>query len=153
MSLEEMLAKVSDTFRAAISAGHLKLTEGEVKISAKSSPTNKDETRAYPKLEALTAEGMAILCGGKIEPATSAPENGKDERTDDQKRTGACDYFNYGYDLSIRAKERAALESALEGPEKAIKKAVDALVANAGFSPEEARAMVVAQRTKQGLPV
>jgi hypothetical protein len=153
MSTAELLARVPEVFRNAITAGYLRLTEGEVKISAKSSPTNKDETRQYPKLEALTAEGMAILCGGKIEPATSAPDEGKDERTEDQKKAGACDYFNYGYDLTVRAKERAALESALEGPEKAIKKAVDALVANAGFTADEARAMVIAQRQKQGLPV
>lgn len=154
MSTQEMLARLSEAFRAGIAASHLRLSEGDVKISAKSSPDGKDHTRPYPKVEALTAEGMALICGGKFEPATAKPEDGtKDERTEAEKAAGACDYFNYGYDLSIRATERSKLESELEGPEKAIAKAVKGLVENAGFDEEGARAVVIAQRTKQGLPV
>lgn len=153
MSVEQLLARLSDSQKAGITAGHLRLTQGEVKISAKASPNGQEASREYAKLEALSAEGMAILCGGKIEPQTPKPEDGKDERTAAQKESGACDFFNYGYDLTVRATERAQLESTLEGPEKAIKKAVDALVTNSGFEPEEARAIVIAQRQKKGLPV
>jgi hypothetical protein len=145
---------MTDEIKAGIEAGDIATVQDEVKVSDKASPTGKAASRPYTKLQALTAKGMALLCGGKLVPATGKPEDGvEDTRTDEQKAPGACDYFNYGYDLDVRAKERNILMSELEGPEKAIKKAVDSLVANAGMDETEARAFVIAQRTKSGKPV
>lgn len=139
---------------AAVTAGHLKASKGEVTISAKSSPTGKDESRAYDKFEALDAEGMAILCDGKLEPATPAPAEGKDERTDAEKASGACDHFNYGFDLAVRQRVRGQLASDIEGPAKIIRKTAEDLV-KAGLydSVEAAAEFVKAQRAAKGLAV
>lgn len=147
------VAKLSDDLKAAINDGHVVASRGEVVISQKASPTGKGTSGFYLQMDAMNARGQAVLCNGKLEPATPKPSEGEDTRTDVQKAPGACDYFNYGRDLDVRAKVRAQLMSGLEGPEKAIKKAVDSLVANAGFSEADARALVLAQRTKAGLAV
>lgn len=112
----------------AVADGHLKVEDATVEISDKASPTGKGVSQAFKAFTALTVQGMAILCGGKTKPATPKPE-GDDERTDEDKAAGACDYFNYGYNLDVRAGIRQALMSGLEGPEKEIKKAVAGLVA------------------------
>lgn len=101
----------------------------EVSISDKASPTGKGAKKEYVRLEALTAKGMGLLTGGKFAPQTPKPAEGEDKRSDDEKRPGACDYFNYGYDLDRRAPIRQSIMSTLEGPEKAVKKAVAGLVA------------------------
>lgn len=145
----------ADQLQAAIEGGHLEVVpETEVTIGAKTSPTGKDEAQPYTRLNALTVEGMAILMGGKIEPATPAPKEGKDERTDDQKRAGVADHFNYGLDLSVRQQIRGKLATELEGPNKTIDKTAKQLV-EAGMHDtfEEARAAVVASRKAKGLPV
>lgn len=138
---------------AGITEGHITAVEDEVKIAAKSSPSGKDEIRKYRKLSAVDIDGMVLLCGGKVEAAKARPDEGKDERTDFEKESGVVDYFNYGFDLSVRSTERSRLAATLEGPEKAIAKAVKSLMDNAGFGEEEARALVIAQRTKAGLAV
>lgn len=137
----------------AITEGHIVAETDEVKIAAKSSPTGKDETREYRKLVAVDIDGMIALCAGKVEAASAKPAEGDDNRTDEQKEAGVVDYFNYGYDLSIRSTERSRLAATLEGPEKAIAKAVKSLMDNAGMTEVDARELVVAQRTKAGLAV
>lgn len=145
--------ELSELVKSAVDSGDIRVESGEVEISAKASPDNQAHTRPYTRLVALTVAGMQALCGGKIEPATAKPEEGDDNRTDEEKANGVCDYFNYGFDLSVRSRERSALAASLEGPEKAIAKAVKSLVDNAGFDAETARATVIAQRQKAGLPV
>lgn len=131
--------------------GHISHDVESVTIRAASSPTKKDEVRKFDAFYALDLEGIAILSGGKLEAQTAAPEDGKDERTDDQKRLGAADHFNYGRLLSVRQTERAKLESAIEGPEKQIDKTVKALMAGQMFETEqEARAFVIGQMKKKG---
>lgn len=137
---------------AAVAANHIRQETDKVVISEKASPNGKAAEKTYTRYTALDAQGMAALCNGKIEPATPKPETGDDVRTEEQKAPGACDYFNYGYDLDVRASTRASLMSDLEGPEKAIKKAVDALVAS-GFDATQARDLVIAQRKATGLAV
>jgi len=132
---------LTDMVQKAITDGHVQHVQDEVKISEKASPTGKAASKAYDKLIALDAQGMAALCGGKLVPATAKPAEGKDERTDDQKAPGACDYFNYGYDLDVRASIRQELMGSLEGPEKTIKKAFDGMVL-AGYSKSEAAELV-----------
>lgn len=131
----------NEMIEAAVKAGDVARVMDEVKISEKASPTGKAAVKAYEKLTALSARGMAALCGGKIEPATAKPAEGKDERTEAQKAAGACDYFNYGYDLDVRASIRQELMGSLEGPEKTIKKAFDGMVL-AGYSKAEAAELV-----------
>ena len=145
-----------DVISAAIEAGHLRAVGLEnVTIGKKVSPTGKDETQAYEKLQACDLEGMVILSGGKIEPATDKPEEpAKDERTDEQKKTGACDHFNYGQDLAIRQQLRGVLAGDIEGPSKVIAKTAEGLVKAGVFDTQaEAVAFVKEQRTAKGLPV
>jgi hypothetical protein len=74
----------------------------------------------------------------------------------DEQAAAAAAYlvkaFNYGHDLLVRGVERAKGNRAAQGPAKEIQKGVDALVAS-GFGPDEARAMILAQREAKGLPV
>lgn len=150
--VDAAVAKLADDIREGIKAGHIVASRGEVVISEKASPTGKGAKSFYLQMDAQNAVGMALLAGGKMEPATLKPE-GDDTRTDEQKAVGACDYYNYGRDLDVRAKVRQQLMSELEGPEKSIKKAVDSLVANTGMAEADARTFVLAQRTKAGLAV
>lgn len=75
---------------------------------------------------------------------------------EDERSKAALAYhvkaFNYGHDLLVRGVERAKGNRAAQGPAKEIQKGVDALVAS-GFSAEEARAMIIAQREAKGLAV
>ena len=112
---------------AAVKSGDVLKVNDEVTVTAKASPNGKEAKRSYTKYIALTASGMAALCGGKFDPMTPKPDEGDDNRTDAQKEAGACDYFNYGYDLEARATARQALMGELEGPEKQIKKSVISL--------------------------
>jgi len=148
-----LMAALPDMVKAAIAAGDVASSIDEVKIGKDKSPTGKDEVSRYVRLSAMSAKGQLALCNGKMVPSTPKPEEGEDERTEVEKADGACDYFNYGYDLNRRAEVRQALSNILQGPEKAIKKAVDGLVANGGFTAEEAREIVVRQRMKVGLAV
>jgi hypothetical protein len=135
---KEMLEqKMTEMIEAAIKAGDVLLIADEVKIRAAASPNGKDASKSYDKLVALNAKGMQALCGGKMSPATDKPAEGPDNRTDAEKAAGACDYFNYGYDLDVRASVRQELIASLEGPEKTIKKAFDGMVL-AGYNKQEA---------------
>lgn len=89
-----------------------------VEVSAKASPTGKGATKAYVKLQALNIHGAAAICKGVINPAPAATEENP------KPQTGVCDYFNYGSDLDRKAPVRALILRGLEGPEKAVKKAV-----------------------------
>ena len=131
----------------AIKASHVSHTVSTVKISAKASPTKKEESSTYDQLTAHNAQGMAVLCAGKLDTQTPVPEEGDDGRTDAEKRLGAADHFNYGFDLARRARTRAKLVTRLEGPDKAIEKATKALVdADVYATEDEARAHVMQGR-------
>lgn len=132
--------------KAGVEAGDLRARDVKVAYEKKAFKT----VTIY---EALTGKGMAIYCGGKIVPQTPKPDEGDDTRTADEKKIGACDHFNYSVNLAERARVRAQVETALEGPEKAINKAVEALVANAGFTKDAALKIVTEQRKAAGLPV
>lgn len=144
---------MTEMIQAAIDSKDVIAVTDKVTISEKASPNGKAAEKAYTRLAAQTAKGMAALCAGKIPPATAKPAEGDDTRTDADKANGACDYFNYGYDLDVRAQVRGQLMSELEGPEKSILKAVKALVENAGFTEAAARDLVIAQRKSANLPV
>ena len=132
---------------AAIAESHVAHVVSAVKISPKASPTKKEESASYDQLDAQDAEGMAALCAGKLELQTPTPTEGDDDRTPEQKRLGAANHFNYGYDLARRAKCRAKLVTRLEGPEKAIEKGVKALMDSDAYDNEdEARAHIISRR-------
>lgn len=161
----------TDVVKAAIEAKDIVLEAKDVTVSAKALkaqgippetvkaaglPTNKDGDIVVSVNipVAQNAKGMAALCNGKIAPATAKPETGKDERTDEQKAVGACDYFNYGVDLEIRQASRQGIMAKLESPEKAIEKMVKALVDGGLYETEAAaREYVVESRKAKGLPV
>jgi len=146
------LAKRTEAVQTAVTEGHLVASYGEVEITGKASPTKKGVVGPYLVLDAQDARGQLALAG-KLEPATPKPAEGDDTRTDAQKAPGACDFFNYGFDLDVRAKVRAKLMATLEGPDKAIAKAVASLVANTGMDEASALAFVKTQRAKAGLAV
>lgn len=117
--IAERVAKLGDKLRESITAGHVIPSISAVLVGKDASPTKAAVFREYLKLDAQSGEGMRDVMNGKIKPSTPKPD-GKDERTPDQKAPGACDMFNYGYDLDVRAKVRNDLLQSLEGPEKAI---------------------------------
>ena len=142
-----MVVTLPELILSAIKNGDVSHVVSSVKVAAKTSPTKKEESRSYDELRAQNAAGMAAICGGKLEINTPPPAEGEDERTKDEKRLGAANHFNYGYDLARRAKTRAKLMTDLEGPDKAIAKAVKALVDADMFDTEdEAREHVLAKR-------
>jgi len=151
--LDKLTPEHADAIRKAVAEKHIAAVQSKVTIRAKSSPTKKDESQPYIAYFANDARGMSVLCGGKIEPAMVKPEEGKDERTGAQRAPGACDYFNYGFDLDVRQPIRIMLEDSLAGPERAIEKVVKSLVDGGLFGEKDAREFVVSQRTARGLPV
>jgi hypothetical protein len=162
---------LSDMAEAAIKAGDVREVGKVITVSAKALktakipietvkaaglPTNAEGDIVLPvtMLEGVNGKGMAALFAGKIAPRDRAPEEGKDERTDEQKTRGACDPFNYALDLEFRQAGRAYIMGKLESPEKAIEKAAEALVAVGEYeSVDEARAYIVERRKAKGLPV
>lgn len=118
------LAKLPEAYQKGIAEGHIVATYEEVEISDKASPTGKGVKREYIRCDALSAQGMSILNGGKIKPQTPKPAEGDDTRTEEEKQVGACDHHNYGRDLEVRRKIRLEMMDGLEGPEKAVKKSV-----------------------------
>jgi hypothetical protein len=134
----------------AIKAG---VESGDLRAVDKKVVYEKKAFKTVTIYEALTGKGMAIYCHGKIVPQTPKPDSGDDTRTPEEKKIGACDLFNYSVDLGERARVRAQVETALEGPEKAIAKTVESLVENAGMEKAEAYAFVIAQRKKTGQSV
>lgn len=147
----ETVGQIPKAILDGILAGHVAHAVEEVTIKAKTSPTKKDESRKFDAFYALDAEGMMILCNGKIEPATPTPATGKDERSDAEKAYGACDHFNYGRLLNVRQVERGRLEASIEGPEKQIAKLVKQMVDGGLHENEgEAREEVIARLKKKG---
>lgn len=138
----ESLATLSEGLQAAINEGHIVATYGTVEVTDKASPTGKGSKNEYVRLDAQDASGMALLCDGKMKPATPKPSEGDDKRTDAEKAIGAADYFNYGRDLDVRSGIRQKMMSALEGPEKAVKKFVAALFA-ADYTKEQVKETIL----------
>lgn len=157
---ERTVSQLPQPILDAIVAGHLGHDVEAVTIAAKTSPSQKDEKREFDALYALDADGMSLLCGGKLEPQTSKEDlekAGIKEGTDEFKaarRNGACDHFNYGRILTVRATVRKALEESLEGFEKSIMKlAKTNLEGGMADTIEEARDAIVARWIKaQKLP-
>lgn len=154
VSAVDAYSKTAAEISAAIEAGKIRnVGPTDLTISAKVTKT-KDETLVYEKLIALNFEGQSFLTGGKEEPALDLAEGAKDERTEEEKAKGACDHFNYGFDLEVKRILRGKLAELIEGPAKVIAKAAQNLIDNGiADDMESATAMVKAARAKKGLPV
>jgi hypothetical protein len=145
---EKTVKALPEAVIAAIVDKHLGHRIESIKISAKVSPTKKDETREFDALYALDALGMGLLMGGKIEAASEAEKDDTVEVAKAKAKLGACDHFNYGRILNVRQNVRTALESDLEGPEKAIAKQVKALVDGGTFDTNQEALEFVVGRMK-----
>lgn len=144
---------MTDLITAAIENKDIIVETAKVEVSAKASPDGKVHEKEYSAYRPQTLTGMLALCNGKVEPSTAKPEgkDAKDERTDEQKAAGVCDYFDYAYDLEQRAKIRAQIMATLEGPDKAIEKAakqLEALVTMGLMDREEADAQMAKVRAR-----
>lgn len=131
-----------------------------VKMSAKSSGTSKAEYWPYISYRAVRSPGMTALAGGRSDAKVKLPDNYKDlsdvqkKQADNRNQDGACDYFNYGYVLTISAPIRNFLSSKIENPEKAIDKAVAQIMKTGLFKTKEAAlAVVIRQRQDNGMPL
>jgi hypothetical protein len=151
---KDTISAIPEPIREGILSGDIAHQIEEVKVSAKVSPTKKDEVRKFDAYYALTAQGMLILCGGKLEPQTdtkSIPDDATDAQRKELRRKGACDHFNYGRLLEVRQVERGILEDSIMGHEKAIDKQVKLTMDGGLFdSDDEARAHVIKQWKKTG---
>lgn len=142
----------------AVESGDVVREVRRVKVSAKKSGTGQAEYWDFAAYLAAKAPGMTTLARGLARVSKEKPKNYKDlsatlkAKADSDARDGACDYFNYGYILTITQPIRLMLETSLGGVDKAIAKQVVQAMKLGFFANEEAaREFVVAQREKLGL--
>jgi hypothetical protein len=144
----------------AVSKGHIVTEVKNVKISKKNSGTNKDEVWPFILYRAIQAQGMTALAKGKAAASKPLPENFKDLAERDQQRAkndnedGACDYFNYGYGLTITQPIRVMLASKIGGTDKEVDKQIRQVMKTGLFATEDlARSFVISQRKSLNLAV
>lgn len=106
-----------EALAAAVEAGDIKV----IKDTVTATVAGKENEREYQRKIAITPKGAGILVGSSAK---------------------VVEFFNYAYDLGVRAKERSLLLAALEGPEKQLAKGVKALMA-LGQTEEKAKRNVV----------
>lgn len=128
----------TDKVNAAIAAGSVRVVDATVTATI----NGKEETRAFQKLEAVTLDGARAICDGRDVPNVV---DGKETR-----EMSVVGEFNYAYDLRQRARERAALVSQFESPEKQYLKAAKPLVA-LGFYATEEEAVAAVKAQKEAL--
>lgn len=102
-------------------SGDIGFVTDKVETEVKADGKSRKEARPYLKLVALTLKGATFLSEAKSEVLLG--------------------HFNYAYDLGARNRERQALLASLEGPEKAIERAIKPLLA-AGVPEAVARKIV-----------
>ncbi len=128
----------SDAYKALVANGAIVESTANVDISGREVP--------YVKALAATADGAKFLAGGAVDAV-------KDEETGELERSGSvCGFFNYGFDLTVRAKVRQLDKKISEGPEKAARKTLADLVA-AGMPREQAVAVVQNLPAFKGLEI
>jgi hypothetical protein len=146
--------------QAELTAGNIVTEEKNVKISKKNSGSGKDELWPFVLYRAVQAPGMTALAKGNARAAKKLPEDydkltGNEKlRADNANEDGACDYFNYGYGLTITQPIRVMMASRIGGPDKEIDKQVRQVMKTGLFATEDmARDFVVAQRKTIGMSV
>jgi len=146
--------------RMALEAGTVVSERREVKVSKDKSGTGQEERWPYILYRAVKQPGMSTLARGKAEAAKDKPDNYNELTEQQQKkadidaRDGACDYFNYGFSLTLMQPIRVMLANSLGGVEKEIEKQI-AQVMKTGLFPsaETARAFIIKQRAEQGMEI
>ena len=96
----------------------------------------------YNKLTALTLEAMTAMADGVTDLVLEVDEKTKETKPA-RGKPSVTSYANYGYDLNRKRDVRQDYLSSHEGPEKAIKVAVAALV-KLGVPEEQAIAIAKA---------
>lgn len=119
----------TDAISAAIAAGNIKVSDAKVTATV----NGTEHERPFSKLEAVNLDGALALCNGRLVEPTE--EETKAEGF--QRGPSVVGEFNYALDLRQRARERAALLAALEGPEKQYEKGAKALLALGLFKTQE----------------
>lgn len=111
----------TDAIKAAIENKDVVTQDVEVTATV----NGQEHKRPFVKLVAVTLEGALAICGGRVVDPTE--EEAKAEGF--QRGPSVVGEFNYALDLRQRARERAALLSGLEGPEKQYEKGAKSLLA------------------------
>jgi hypothetical protein len=144
----------------SVQKGDIVMEIKNVKISKTKSGTGKDETWPFVLYRAVQAPGMTALAKGKNTASKPLPENLKDlpetaqlkARNDNED--GACDYFNYGFGLTITQPIRVMLASKIGGTDKEVDKQIRQVMKTGLFATEDmARAFVIQQRKSLNLAV
>jgi hypothetical protein len=124
--------EIPEKFRELVLSGGLLATVGSVtasaKIEEKGKKTEKSAIGSYVRLEAVTPAAALALMDGRM----SATKDG----------AGVLTRFNYGYDLDARGTIRNPLLQKLEGPEKAIDRAMKGLMGLPGMTEALAREII-----------
>lgn len=146
--------------RKGLESGDIEMILKKVKVSAKKSGTGQAEFWPFKFYRAVKVPGMTVLSRGLGRASVPKPENYKDLSADKKRkadidaRDGACDYFNYGWVLTITQPIRIMLEGSLGGVDKAIAKQVTQAMKTGLFASEaEANQWVISQREKLGLEI
>ena len=146
--------------RDAISKGWISSVVKHVKIGRTKSGTGQAERWPFVFYFAVQEQGMKILARGygrKAVKITKAEINklaeNKRPAAIESARDGACDYFNYGWILTINQPIRIMMENSLGGVDKVVAKQVAQIVKTGIYTEEQALALVLAQREKLGLEI
>lgn len=123
---------IPEKFRGLVTDGSLLATVGWVKATAKIEDNGKKSEKSaiasYVRLAATTPAAALALMDGRMKANDDGP--------------GVLTRFNYGYDLDARGSQRNPLLQKLEGPEKAIERAVKGLMGIPGMTEARARKIV-----------
>src|SRR5262245_23459457 len=96
-------AFTSEAYKALVESGAIVESIANVDISGREVP--------YVKALAATLDGATFLAGGQVDAI-------KDAESGELERSGSvAGFFNYGYDLTVRAKVRQLDKKISEGPE------------------------------------
>lgn len=144
----------------ALDAGTVVAELKEVRVSKEKSGTGATETWPFIMYRAVQGPGMSTLSRGRAVAAKPKPKDFDNLSEKEQakalieSRDGACDYFNYGFGLSLMQPIRVMLANSLGGVEKAIDKQVAQMMKLNLFPSEEAaRAFVISQRDVMGMEI
>lgn len=136
--------KMRENVRFGLENGSIVTETKQVKISAEKSGTGKDELWPFILYRAVKPQGMTLLARGKGEASKEAPADydklsDKDKvKADFDMRDGACDFFNYGFSLTIMQPIRVMLASKVGGVDKEIAKQVTQVMKTGLFADENA---------------
>jgi hypothetical protein len=149
-----------DAIRLGLENKQIVTEQRDVKVSKDKSGTGQEERWPYIVYRAVEAPGMTALARGRAQAAKDLPENfdklneNQQKRATFESRDGACDYFNYGFSLTLMQPIRVMLANSLGGVEKEIEKQIAQVMKTGLFSTaDDARTFIIAQREKQGLEI